>query len=179
MERQMEAHEKIDQVATKLSAWLNDSYPTDLHREAIDWRRMQKMASEVGEALDAYSGMIGENPRKGITHGFNDVLGEVADVALTAIGILAHFGVISPTDFLRDRAVYVLERVGLDACPSFKWIGQTLSHCDECSTPAWKHNYVDTPSGVKSWDEDTIELWRSKGLVNDERAAYMLTLVTV
>ncbi|MER7544742.1 MazG-like family protein [Spirillospora sp. NPDC127506] len=43
-----------------------------------------KVAEEVGEVAEAYSGMTGGNPRKGIHKNRNDVLDELADVILAA-----------------------------------------------------------------------------------------------
>ena len=35
--------------------------------------------------------MVGQNPRKGVTHALGDLLGELADVALTALCAIQHF----------------------------------------------------------------------------------------
>jgi hypothetical protein len=75
-------------VAT--SKRITDSYPRTLCQEATDRRRLDKVAIEAGEMLDAYSGVVGENPRKGVTHTPDDVLDELLDVALTALGAYEH-----------------------------------------------------------------------------------------
>lgn len=47
--------------------------------------RVGKVAEEYGEAWAALIGMHGQNPRKGRTHTEDDVVGELLDVALTAL----------------------------------------------------------------------------------------------
>lgn len=53
--------------------------------------RVLKLVEEAGEAAAAYIGMVGQNPRKGVTHSLDDLLGELADVALTALCAIQHF----------------------------------------------------------------------------------------
>ncbi|NDU72745.1 hypothetical protein GWI34_08895 [Actinomadura sp. DSM 109109] len=43
-----------------------------------------KLAEEVGEVAEAYIGMTGGNPRKGVHKTLEDVLDELADVILSA-----------------------------------------------------------------------------------------------
>ncbi len=47
--------------------------------------QMLKLAEEVGEVAAAWIGYQGQNPRKGFTHCLDDVLDELADVAITAM----------------------------------------------------------------------------------------------
>lgn len=47
--------------------------------------RVLKIAEELGEAVAARIGGMGQNPRKGITHGADDLRDELFDVALTAL----------------------------------------------------------------------------------------------
>lgn len=80
----------MSDIATKLadlSEWIDGSYPeemigTELHVR----RRTGKIMEESGEVGEAVGGWFGENPRKGITHTRADVLGELLDVAVTALG---------------------------------------------------------------------------------------------
>lgn len=72
------------------SQMLDASYPDDLCSEAVDRRRIDKLAEEVGEVIDAYNGYVGENPRKGVTHTEIDVLNELIDVAACALGAYEH-----------------------------------------------------------------------------------------
>lgn len=53
--------------------------------------RILKLIEESEEAAAAYIGMAGQNPRKGVTHTRDDLLGEFADVALTALCAIQHF----------------------------------------------------------------------------------------
>lgn len=47
--------------------------------------QMLKLAEEYGEAVSAWIGYTGQNPRKGVTHSLDDVLDELADVAIAAM----------------------------------------------------------------------------------------------
>lgn len=54
--------------------------------------RILKVTEEAGEAAGAWIGVIGQNPRKGVTHTLDDVAGELADVALTALVAIESLG---------------------------------------------------------------------------------------
>ncbi|MDF3146619.1 MULTISPECIES: MazG-like family protein [unclassified Streptomyces] len=47
--------------------------------------RMLKLSEEVGEVAEAVIGATGQNPRKGVTHSWEDVQGELCDVVITAL----------------------------------------------------------------------------------------------
>lgn len=71
-----------------ITAWLDESnagIPGD------DAMRVLKLTEESGEAAAAFIGMTGQNPRKGVTHTKDDLLRELADVAVTALCAMQHF----------------------------------------------------------------------------------------
>jgi NTP pyrophosphatase (non-canonical NTP hydrolase) len=47
--------------------------------------RVLKLSEEVGEVAQAVIGATGQNPRKGTTHGWQDVQAELCDVVITAL----------------------------------------------------------------------------------------------
>jgi NTP pyrophosphatase (non-canonical NTP hydrolase) len=47
--------------------------------------RMLKLSEEVGEVAEAVIGATGQNPRKGVTHTWDDVRAELCDVVITAL----------------------------------------------------------------------------------------------
>jgi NTP pyrophosphatase (non-canonical NTP hydrolase) len=47
--------------------------------------RMLKLSEEVGEVAEAVIGAVGQNPRKGVTHTWEDVEAELCDVVITAL----------------------------------------------------------------------------------------------
>jgi len=70
-----------------LSDWIDGSYPVEiLGTELHVRRRVDKLTEEVGEVVRALGGVFGENPRKGVTHTVDDLLGELLDVAIAALG---------------------------------------------------------------------------------------------
>lgn len=58
---------------------------------AQDWARVSKVVEEAGEAVDALIGLTGGNPRKGQYGSLDDLLNELADVALTGLYAMQHF----------------------------------------------------------------------------------------
>jgi NTP pyrophosphatase (non-canonical NTP hydrolase) len=103
-----EAVERIDN-------WL-DAYAGSRYQDeplAQDWARLAKVIEELGEAISAFIGYTGQNPRKGVTHDKNDVLEELADVVFTGVFCLQHFCKEKETvrDLLRAKLAKVEKRV--------------------------------------------------------------------
>lgn len=71
-----------------INRWLDSSNPNTAHEDAM---RVLKLVEEAGEAASAYIGKVGQNPRKGITHTRDELLWELADVAITALCAMQHF----------------------------------------------------------------------------------------
>jgi NTP pyrophosphatase (non-canonical NTP hydrolase) len=67
----------------ELWTWLDGHRPHD-GREGL-LLRMLKLSEEVGEVAEAVIGATGQNPRKGVTHTWEDVQGELCDVVITAL----------------------------------------------------------------------------------------------
>ncbi|RAO31651.1 hypothetical protein ONO23_03411 [Micromonospora noduli] len=59
--------------------------------------RILKLTEEVGEASAAWIGLLGQNPRKGVTHTREDVAAELADVAFTALVAIESLGLDAQT----------------------------------------------------------------------------------
>jgi hypothetical protein len=74
-----------DHVARTV-AWLDSANGCDPHETAL---RVMKIAEETGEAISAYIGLTGANPRKGVTATADDLVGELCDVVLAALIALA------------------------------------------------------------------------------------------
>lgn len=73
-----------DQWATirGLVAWLDDQ---NGRSDAEITLRLLKLTEEVGEVAQAWIGVQGQNPRKGVTHTRQDVADELCDVIVTAV----------------------------------------------------------------------------------------------
>jgi NTP pyrophosphatase (non-canonical NTP hydrolase) len=63
--------------------WLDDS--STLAPETEKLLRIMKLTEEVGEVTQAVTGTLGQNPRKGVTHTWEDVQAELCDVIFTAM----------------------------------------------------------------------------------------------
>ncbi len=89
MEGSIMSSEFTAKVLVALSKWIDEG---NVHRdpEAITWGRLAKIAEENGEVIEAFIGWTGQNPRKGVTKGREDVEKELLDVAITALGALEH-----------------------------------------------------------------------------------------
>ncbi|MEV8523195.1 MazG-like family protein [Streptomyces sp. NPDC052000] len=66
--------------------WLDSRNGRSDHEIAM---RLMKITEEAGEVVQAYLGVHGQNPRKGITHIVPDVQDELCDVIVTAAVALA------------------------------------------------------------------------------------------
>ncbi|MGW3105231.1 MazG-like family protein [Streptomyces sp. NPDC001100] len=66
-----------------LWAWVDTNRPLD-GRESL-LLRILKLSEEVGEVSEAVIGVTGQNPRKGVTHTWDDVQAELCDVVITAL----------------------------------------------------------------------------------------------
>lgn len=70
----------------ELTAWLDDQNGRSEKEVTL---RLLKLSEEVGETSQAWIGVIGQNPRKGVTHSREDVADELCDVIVTALVALA------------------------------------------------------------------------------------------
>ncbi|MEU8300631.1 MazG-like family protein [Micromonospora sp. NPDC048909] len=95
-------------VAARASrAWLDAANGTGQQELTC---RILKLTEEAGEAAGAWIGLLGQNPRKGVTHTREDVAAELADVAFTAIVAIESLGLDART--VLDRcATKVLGRI--------------------------------------------------------------------
>lgn len=75
--------ERAWDTVDRLVGWLDQAstLPPDMERLL----RVMKLSEEVGETTQALSGVLGHNPRKGVTHTWQDVESELCDVILTAM----------------------------------------------------------------------------------------------
>lgn len=93
--------------AGRLTEWLGE-VPVEA--------QLLKLSEEVGEVAEAYLGVNGLNPRKGVTHTRDDLVNEVADVMITASVAM----VLLTGDHQAARAAFeahlarVLVRTGLE-----------------------------------------------------------------
>jgi NTP pyrophosphatase (non-canonical NTP hydrolase) len=70
----------------EISAWIDRHNAASTPHEALMLRTAVKLSEEVGEVAEAVIGTLGQNPRKGVTHTLDDVVAELLDVAVTALG---------------------------------------------------------------------------------------------
>jgi NTP pyrophosphatase (non-canonical NTP hydrolase) len=81
--------ERAQRNLVLISKWL-DAANAHHHPEAVTWGRLSKITEEAGEVIGAYIGYTGMNPRKGETHNRQQVIEELLDVAVTALGAVEH-----------------------------------------------------------------------------------------
>lgn len=97
-----------------IAEWLDNA--VDIDSKTDDVCRVLKLAEECGEAANAYIGMTGQNPRKGVTHTLDDLNAELADVAITAMAAIYHFTGGSEFDLrrvMRQKCDQIMLRAGL------------------------------------------------------------------
>ncbi|MBO0802105.1 MAG: MazG-like family protein [Nocardiopsaceae bacterium] len=71
----------------EIVGWLDEN--SELPPDTEKLLRIMKLTEEAGEVTQAVIGTMGQNPRKGITHSWDDVQAELCDVMLTAMVALA------------------------------------------------------------------------------------------
>ena len=71
----------------EIVGWLDAS--SQLPPETEKLLRIMKLTEETGEVTQAVTGAMGQNPRKGVTHTWDDVQAELCDVILTAMVALS------------------------------------------------------------------------------------------
>ncbi|GAA4660612.1 MazG-like family protein [Streptomyces chumphonensis] len=75
--------EDIWRTVAELLAWLERESRVPPEQERL--LRILKVSEEAGEVAQAVIGALGQNPRKGFSHTWEDVGGELCDVILTAM----------------------------------------------------------------------------------------------
>lgn len=102
-----------DGAIRQLSDLIDSTYSPDLDPEAHTYRRVNKIVEEVGEVQEALFAVYGENPRKGQVDHLNYVIAELLDVALAALGAVAHLTheKVDPLALLEDHTDIVLNRL--------------------------------------------------------------------
>jgi hypothetical protein len=72
--------------------------------------RILKITEEAGEAAQAFIGMTGQNPRKGVTHNRADLCAEICDVVLASLVTLASVDPGRWTSTFADHVAKVVTR---------------------------------------------------------------------
>lgn len=75
--------------------------------------RILKLTEEAGEVAQAWIGVQGQNPRKGVTHTHPDVQDELCDVIVTAAVALASI-VGNPQHVLDQKLAKIAARSGVN-----------------------------------------------------------------
>jgi hypothetical protein len=109
---EMSATPDTNALLAALSLWIDHSPSYQgISPEAADWRRITKLTEEAGEAIAAYAGSIGENPRKGVTNTRADVEHEILDVVVAGLGALMHLRGNDPAaDVIGDLVEHIRTR---------------------------------------------------------------------
>jgi hypothetical protein len=100
-------------TAEQIANWL------DLHNGVSDPEmatRLLKVGEEYGEAAACWIGMVGQNPRKGITHTVDQLADELADVVIAALVAMASLG-HDPRVVMAARIACVTDRLGATPPP--------------------------------------------------------------
>jgi NTP pyrophosphatase (non-canonical NTP hydrolase) len=85
---------------TRLTAWLDTHNGRSSTETAL---RLLKVTEEAGEVAQAWIGMTGQNPRKGVTHTAADVADELCDVITAAM--------VALTTIITDPAAHFTRKV--------------------------------------------------------------------
>ncbi|WP_436970640.1 MazG-like family protein [Micromonospora avicenniae] len=86
--------DRVWATARAFRAWLDAANGTG---DAELTCRVLKLTEEAGEVAGAWIGLLGQNPRKGVTHTRDEVAAELADVAFTALVAIESLGLDART----------------------------------------------------------------------------------
>lgn len=80
-------------IVGHVDAWLDRAVAQQYKDQPLaqDWARVGKMTEESGEAVAALIACTGQNPRKGVHGSQDDLLKELADMAVGAMYAIQHF----------------------------------------------------------------------------------------
>lgn len=95
----------------RLRRWL-DAEAAPAASGDIRLLRVLKIGEEFGEVAEALHGALGANPRKGASHGWEDVERELCDVIVTAMVALRTLRPDAPAA-LRERLGHLVDRAGV------------------------------------------------------------------
>ncbi|GAB7181409.1 MazG-like family protein [Kitasatospora sp. Ki12] len=98
---------RIWESVDHMVAWLDGERTQSPQEERL--LRILKLSEEVGEVGAAVIGATGQNPRKGVTHSWEDVQHELCDVVFTALVALRTLTPDAARVFA-DRLAYVEQR---------------------------------------------------------------------
>jgi NTP pyrophosphatase (non-canonical NTP hydrolase) len=77
----------------RVDIWLDENVSQEYKDQPLaqDLARVAKVGEEAGEAIEAFLGYTGQNPRKGRNKELGDVLDELSDVVITGLLGIQHF----------------------------------------------------------------------------------------
>ena len=94
--------------AVELAAnWLDENNGCDRAEQTM---RLLKVTEEAGEVAAAWVGATGQNPRKGITHTYDQVGAELADVVMAALVAMTSIG-LDPQHLMTACAAKITDRL--------------------------------------------------------------------
>jgi NTP pyrophosphatase (non-canonical NTP hydrolase) len=101
----------------RITLQLNKRANPDLRGLPETILRAFKVQEEAGELAQAIIGTLGQNPRKGVTHTWDNVTNEAIDVALTALVFVETIRPGQLTAILADRLAYLAARAAASGAP--------------------------------------------------------------
>jgi hypothetical protein len=107
----------IDAVE-RITAQLDARVPDQLRGLPDLILRAMKVQEEAGELAAALIGILGQNPRKGITHTTNDAINEAIDVAISALVFIESVEPGQLDTILTQRLAYLETRANQSGAPS-------------------------------------------------------------
>lgn len=97
-------------MTTQYSALVTELALYFVDHEVTATTQFLKLQEEVGEVAAGWIGVLGLNPRKGVTHTREDVAMELADVVITALVGIQMLG-FTPEYILAEQADKAEERM--------------------------------------------------------------------
>lgn len=109
--------EQLLTAVARISYQLHAREPEDLAGLPARLLQAMKVQEEAGELAAALIGITGQNPRKGVTHTWDDAVKEAIDVAMSALVFVETIQPGQLGDILTERLAFLEERAATFGAP--------------------------------------------------------------
>lgn len=103
----MTTYPGIEQRINTIVDWLDQHNLSSVEEQTL---RILKVGEEFGEAAQAWIDYLGQNPRRTESPSIHDVVGELADVCITAMVAIETLGG-HPLHVIDQRSRYIIDRI--------------------------------------------------------------------
>jgi hypothetical protein len=109
--------EQLVTAVARISFQLDARMPQELAGLPARLLQAMKVQEEAGELAEAMIGVTGQNPRKGVTHTWDDTVLEAVDVAMSALVFVETIRPGQLAGILAERLAFLEQRAAAFGAP--------------------------------------------------------------